>query len=332
MRVSFEIMFNEFKRILLKIGFSNNKARLCARLFSEASLDGVYSHGVNRFPLFIDYIKKGIIKINKEPVRLQKIGSFERWDGQLGPGNLNAHFCMGRATEIAQTNGMGCVALRNTNHWMRGGTYGWQAADANCMALCFTNTMPNMPPWGAVDKKIGNNPLVIAVPREKGHIVLDMAMSQYSYGKLNTYVRNNEQLPLSGGYDTAGNLTCDPEQIMESGRFLPAGYWKGSGLAIILDLLAAILSDGNATHTVEHSGDEYGVSQVFMAWNPGKLTNEYLQQTFLDEILDFVKNSEPAIKGEKIYYPGERTLLTREHNKRHGIPVDKDIWDKILEM
>ncbi|MBN1293124.1 MAG: 3-dehydro-L-gulonate 2-dehydrogenase [Candidatus Latescibacteria bacterium] len=332
MRVSFETMFNEFKRVLINIGFSNNKARLCARLFSESSLDGVYSHGVNRFPLFIDYIKKGIIKIHNDPVRIQKLGIFERWDGQLGPGNLNAYSSMSRAIEIANTNGMGCVALRNTNHWMRGGTYGWQAADANCIALCFTNTMPNMPPWGALDKKVGNNPLVLAIPRAEGHIVLDMAMSQFSYGKLNIYLRNNEQLPLPGGYDTDGNLTCDPSQIKETGRFLPAGYWKGSGLAIILDLFASILSDGNATHMVDHSGDEYGLSQIFMAWNPAKLKSENLKQTFVTEVVNFIRNAEPATQGEKVYYPGERTLKTREHNRQHGIPVEKEIWDKIITM
>ena len=70
-----------------------------------------------------------------------------------------------RAISIAKENGIGCVVLKNTNHWMRGGTYGWQAADAGCIGICFTNTIANMPPWGGKEPKLGNNPLVIAVPR-----------------------------------------------------------------------------------------------------------------------------------------------------------------------
>jgi len=271
MRIPFETMYDEFLRILIKEGFTDKKARLCARIFTESSLDGVYSHGIYRFPLFIDYVKRGIIHIHNEPSRVESFGLFERWDGNLGPGNLNAYHCMGRAVQLAGEYGMSCVALRNTNHWMRGGTYGWQAAEAHCIALCFTNTLPNMPPWGARSNRVGNNPLIIAVPRKEGHIVLDMAMSMFSYGKMETYSKNGELLPLPGGFDSEGNLTNDPDKIIQSGRLLPMGYWKGSGLATMLDLLAAILSDGKATQKLDHSGDEYGVSQVFITWSVEKL-------------------------------------------------------------
>lgn len=79
---------------------------------------------------------------------------------------------------------------------MRGGTYGWQAADAGVIGICWTNTRPNLPPWGASDPRIGNNPLVIAVPRASGHVVLDMAMSQFSYGALSSYRMRGELLPV----------------------------------------------------------------------------------------------------------------------------------------
>jgi len=168
MRIPFETMHREFFRILTELGFTEERARLCARIFAESSLDGIYSHGINRFPMFVDYVRRGIVRVHSTPEPVESFGSFERWDGNLGPGNLNAHQCMSRAISLAGEYGTGIVALRNTNHWMRGGTYGWQAADANCLALCFTNTLPNMPPWGALDKRVGNNPLVMAVPRKRG--------------------------------------------------------------------------------------------------------------------------------------------------------------------
>ena len=126
-------------------------------------------------------------------------GALEQWDGHLGPGPVNATLCMDRAIALSRQNGIGCVALKNTNHWMRAGTYGLQAADTGCIGICWTNTMPLMPPWGSAERKIGNNPLVLAVPRPEGHILLDMAMSQFSGGKLEIYRRRNQPLPLCLG-------------------------------------------------------------------------------------------------------------------------------------
>lgn len=332
MKISFEIMQGEFVRILKKHGFTDERAQLCARLFAEASLDGVYSHGINRFPFFIDYIRRGIVRVGSEPEIIEKFNSFERWDGNLGPGNLNAYHCMNRAIALAGEFGMGCVALKNTNHWMRGGTYGWQAAEANCLAICFTNTLPNMPPWGGLDKKVGNNPLVIAVPRKEGHIVLDMAMSMFSYGKLDMYRKEHKQLPFPGGFDTNGRLSTDPDEIFSSGRLLPIGYWKGSGLAMMLDLLAAILSGGDTTSRLDHSGDEYGVSQVFIVWSIETVHAASVAESITSEVVDFLHTAEPAEEGGEICYPGERTIRNRRDNLKNGIPVHEDVWEKILAL
>ena len=332
MRIPYETMKAEFVRVLKKLGFVEEKALLCAKLFTEASLDGVSSHGLNRFPLLVDYIQRGLVRIHNEPELVGRFGSIERWDGNLGPGNLNAHLCMNHALSLAKEHGMACVALRNTNHWMRGGSYGWQAADANCLAICFTNTLPNMPPWGGIDKKVGNNPLVIAVPRKDGHIVLDMAMSMFSYGKTDSYHKNKQRLPLAGGFDKEGNMTDIPDAIFESGRFLPMGYWKGSGLSIMLDLIAAILSDGDPTPRLEHSGDEYGLSQVFMTWSLDTLKNSAVADTLTREVIDYIHSAVPAKEGESIYYPGERTLKTRVENLEKGIPVIDSVWEKVCGM
>jgi 3-dehydro-L-gulonate 2-dehydrogenase len=332
MRIFFDDMKHEFVRVLITLGFTEERAELCARLFAEASLDGVLSHGINRFPMFVDYIQRGIIHIHNEPELVDSCGSFERWEGRLGPGNLNAHHCMNRAISLADEHGMGCVALRNTNHWMRGGTYGWLAADAGCLAICFTNTLPNMPPWGAVDSKIGNNPLVIAVPHKEGHIVLDMAMSMFSYGKLETYRKDNRQLPLPGGFDSAGNLTENPGDILETGRLLPMGYWKGSGLSVMIDLFAAILTDGEPTARLDHDGDEYGVSQVFITWSVKTLQTTSVVEHITGEVLGYIHSAVPAEDDGTINYPGERTLQIRKENQTHGIPVHESVWRKITAM
>src|SRR6266700_7832907 len=236
-RVPYEEVLDVLCRILVKLEFTLERARLCAQLFADTSRDGVYSHGLDRFPRFVRAIRKGLVDIHATPQLMSSHGSLERWNGNRGSGNLNAWQSMARAIALSHRHGIGCVALANTNHWMRGGSYGWQAAEAGAIALCWTNTLANMPPWGAAEPRLGNNPLVIAVPRAQGHVVLDMAMSQFSVGALISSAARGEPLPVDGGYDPAGNLTRDAGAILESRRLLPIGFWKGSGLSLILDLI-----------------------------------------------------------------------------------------------
>ncbi len=324
------ITFDEVCRTLLNIlgdrGFSSDRAERCARLFAEASRDGVYSHGLNRFPTFIETIRNGNVDVNAHPKLIDSCGALERWDGQSGPGNLNAYISMQRAMILADDHGIGCVGLRNTNHWMRGGSYGWQAADAGFIAICWTNTLPNLPPWGGTKPTVGNNPLVMAVPRDEGHVVLDMAMSQFSFGALASYRKRGEKLPVDGGFDNEGKLTSDPAEILASNRPLPIGYWKGSGLSLVLDMVAALLADGSATYQVPGEVlTETRLSQVFIALKP----TESNREETLNGILSFMKSS---ADDASVRYPGERTLKTRQESLREGIPVDEDIWREILGM
>lgn len=328
--IPFDKLVSTLKLVLLEFGFEERRAELCALLFAKADLDGVRSHGVNRFPLFLEFIEKGYVKPANSPTLLSKIGMFERWDGNLGPGNLNAHFAMDRAISLSKEFGIGCVALAQTNHWMRGGNFAWQAVDAGCIGICFTNTKPNMPNWGGSEPILGNNPLVVGIPRKKSPVVLDMAMSQFAYGKMSLFAKKDLDLPFDGGFDNAGNLTRDPNVILENHLALPMGLWKGAGLSLILDLLVSILSGGNSTHEVDHNGDEYGLSQVFLCFDPVKLELTDWMEQKTDSILDNFKNS-TVFENEAVRFPGEQVLEMRNCNMKNGIPVDQLVWGKILK-
>jgi 3-dehydro-L-gulonate 2-dehydrogenase len=332
-RIPFDEVQATLESVLRKLGFSAQRAQSCARLFAETTCDGVYTHGVNRFPRFVAMIRNGYVDVNAEPVRVAGFGALERWDGQKGPGNLNAHACMERAISLSREHGVGCVALGNTNHWMRGGTYGWQAAEAGVIGICWTNTMPNLPAWGGAEPCLGNNPLVIAVPRAGGHVVLDMAMSQFSYGTLESYKKRGEMLPMDGGFDAAGKLTRDPAAIEQTQRPLPIGYWKGSGLSLMLDMMAAMTSLGKATHQLTtDSLREAGLSQVFVAINPTALGDEARLQQIADDVIASLHQSRPAEEGKNIRYPGERVLQIRAENRKLGLPVEPAVWEEILKM
>ncbi len=332
LRVPYEELQTVLSQILLKLGFAQDRAALCARLFADASRDGVHSHGLNRFPQFVRMIQSGLVDVHAQPQLIAAFGSLERWDGRAGPGNLNAYRCMARAIDLSRAHGIGCVALSNTNHWMRGGNYGWQAADAGVIGICWTNTLPNLPPWGATDPRVGNNPLIIAVPRKGGHVVLDMAVSQFSYGALRSYRLRGEQLPVDGGFDSAGRLTRDPAAIEASTRPLPIGYWKGSGLALLLDMVASLLSAGQATHQINPETErETCLSQVFIAIDPSSLGQTESLENVSDQIIQHFQSPPPS-GGERVRYPGERVLQTRAESMAKGIPVDPSIWAEVQKL
>ena len=334
LRVPYDDLYAALLRAIQHIGLEGDRAALCARLFVETTRDGVYTHGLDRFPRFTDMVANGSIDVNAEPTVVSSFGVLERWNGNLGPGNLNAHIAIHRAIALARRHGMGGVALANTNHWMRGGSYGWIAAEAGLFAMCWTNTLANLPPWGASTPAVGNNPLVIAVPRPSGaHVVLDMAMSQFSYGALSAYAARGQQLPVPGGYDVNGNLTTDPASIETSKRALAIGYWKGSGLSLVLDMLAAMLSGGNATHQIPlDSLRESGLSQVFLTIDPSRLSDPSDLDRIASEILDSLRAATPIDPSRPPRYPGEQTSHLRQENLRLGVPVTPEVWTKLCSL
>src|SRR5215212_12207594 len=108
MRVTLDELRETLRRALLKVGFEQGRAELCARLFAETDRDGVYTHGLNRFPRFLEMIGKGLVDVNASAVCVEAHASLERWDGRSGAGNLNAHEAMARAVELSRQHGVGC--------------------------------------------------------------------------------------------------------------------------------------------------------------------------------------------------------------------------------
>jgi len=313
-----------------QLGLKQDRAAHCAQLFAETTRDGVYTHGLNRFPRFAAMVRNGSIDVNAEPERVASFGGIERWNGHRGLGNLNAYAAMQRAIALARQHGLGAVALANTNHWMRGGTYGWQAADQGLFAICWTNTLANVPAWGSAVPVIGNNPLIIAIPRPPAHVVLDIAMSQFSYGALDSYTRRGVPLPVPGGYDAAGNLTTDSAAIEASQRALPVGYWKGSGLSLVLDMMGAMLSGGLATHQLPLDPlHETGLSQFFLAIDPANLASAAELTHIAEGVIASLHDALPIDPARPLRYPGEQSLRLREENVRLGVPVDPEIWQQI---
>lgn len=206
-------------------------------------------------------------------------------------------------------------------------------ADAGLMGICFTNTCMNLTAWGTLEPSTGNNPITFAIPREKGSLVMDMAVSQYAYGKLEIMAQEGKMLDTPCGYDADGNPTCDPQKICESGRMMPMAMWKGSALSIMLDLCASMLSAGRTSRMIGLPIDgEKGMSQVFIAIHPAAVVDMKAVEAQMEETIAFLHGLPPIEGGRGVHAPGERLDRTRAKNRENGIPVTEETWCKILEL
>ncbi len=330
-QVSFDELRRTIETAFVRVGLSAEQAATCAQVHAETTADGVNSHGLNRVPRFVDYVQRGWVDVHAVPSLVKQIGSIEVYDGNRAAGVLNALFAVERAMALAREQGMGLVALRNTNHWMRGGTYGWKAAEKGYVAIAWTNTESCMPAWGGKNVRLGNNPFVMAAPRAKGPVVLDMAMSQYSYGKLQTTRLKGERLPTAGGFDSAGTLTDEPGPIEQSQRILPMGFWKGSGFAVMLDVLAAVLSEGLPTNGIDtlNVGSCVGCSQIFIVVDPRQLGGAAMADAVADSVVEYVQGSTVAEGYREVDYPGEGAVRRRTRQMRDGVEVDDGVWAEV---
>ncbi|PKM52670.1 MAG: 3-dehydro-L-gulonate 2-dehydrogenase [Firmicutes bacterium HGW-Firmicutes-7] len=334
MKVTFEEMKNEIKRVFMKYGMSEEKAETCARIHTETSCDGIFSHGSNRVARFVDYIQKGWVDVNAEPTLEKEFGAISVYNGNMGPGILNALFAADRGMELADRYGIGMIGLKNTTHWMRGGTYGLYAASKGYISIMWTNTESCMPPWGGKDCKLGNNPFVMAIPGEGDPIELDMAISQYSYGKLQVTRLAGQKLPFPGGFDKDGNITDVPGLIEESMRILPMGYWKGSSFSFMLDILGAVLTDGIGATDIDKIGKGScgGASQVLIIIDPKKIGSEASMFDTLNKANAHLKSSALSENSRGIMAPGEDYIISREEHMKNGIPVDDGVWNEIKAL
>ena len=334
MRIPYDEMRMTVEKAMLRAGVPAEKASVCAEVHTASSADGVESHGLNRVPRFIEYVNTGWIDVNAVPEITASRGAVERIDGHRGIGVTNALFAANRAAELAVIHGIGCVVLTNTTHWMRGGSYVHRIAEQGFMGISWICTENVMPLWGSDEQSIGNNPLCIGIPRDGSPVVLDMAMSQYAYGKLDVYAKAGKETEYPCGFDENGEATCDPAAVLKTRRIMPTGYWKGSGLALALDMAGLMIGNGRPSHEIDAAseGSCAGCSQVFIAYSPDLFGDRKEISRKVEERLEAVNGAHPSEEPRPVQWPGQGTARRRRDNLAHGIPVNEAVWAEVCRL
>ncbi len=328
--ISYDTMQATYAQVLGRFSLGAERTASLAAIFADNTRDGVTTHGIDRFPSLVRKLTAGLIDPVAVPTLTAALGAFEQWDGNNGIGPLNAMAMVERAMRLADEHGVGLTVIRHTNHWMRGATYGYRSAEQGYPCICWTNTIPNLAPWGTTTEVLGNNPIVFAMPGTQRAVVLDMAISQFSYGKLHSTAAAGKQLPAVGGFDRNGQPTTDARAILDGGHVLPIGFYKGSGLALMLDLFASVLSQGASTAFMH--GEEGSICQLFLAIHPGATEAERTERSHMvEQVLDSLKAT-CAAHGEVYHYPGEGSQRSRAKSVSEGISVDEKAWQAVLDL
>jgi len=322
----------ELKRFIHDVfvvaGASATDANIVADGLVWANLRGVDGHGVSRLPRYLKYIESGEIDVKVQPRVVQDRAATFVIDGHHGLGPVAAMQASALAVERAKKAGACYGLIRETTHTGAIGRYAQWIAERNCAAIIMGAGQTLMAYHGARVASLGTSPIAIAVPAGTGPIVLDMATSTISNGKVLQARASVEQLPEGTVLTATGDATTDPRTAE---ILLPLGGPKGSGLSFMFEMLASVLGAAPIQARVlgpekrrRHTSNLAIIAIDIAAFRPfGEFTSD------ADTLAALIKSLPRQAGFDEILLPGERSGRTEAARRRSGIPIPPKLWDDL---
>ena len=335
-RLDHHELLNFTESLLSTGGMPPADARLVAKLLVKADLRGYPGHGVTRVAPYLAWIKDGTINLREGPkiVREGKITAVIEGNHYIG--QAAAHMAMELAIRKAKEHGVGVVTLRRASHSGRLADYMEMAADEGMIAMgavsvgSGTTTL-----YGGMERIIGTHPIAFGIPARNGrHIILDFATASMSMGEIQKRVAKKEAIPDGVMLDGHGSPTNDFKAFRgpPRGVFLPFGGYKGSGIALITEILGGLLSgNGLAKHWWDKGG--HGINGVFLeaiAVEEFQPVDEFLDR--VDELISFVKSRKTAPGFKEILLPGEQGRQSEARQIKEGVEIDQATWTELKQV
>ena len=314
-----------FARSLLAAhGVPDDDAATIAACLVRAELRGVDTHGLCWLPVYLNRVRKGLI--NPRPALDVKRATpvAASLDGQNGFGFVVGIRAMHEAIVMAREFGIGVVSARRSTHYGMAANYAMPAIEAGMMAMIFSNASPAMPPWGGKNVMLGTNPFCMAAPAGKHcPVILDMSPAVAARGKIRRAQRRGEQIPLGYALDSEGRPTTDPTAAL-AGTVQPIGSYKGSGLAMFMDIFGGVISGagfggsvGDQAKTFDRPQD---VGHFFLAMKPNLFVSEDEYRARMDTLIERVHAAPRAEGFDEILLPGEPEDRHEAVRRKTGIP------------
>jgi LDH2 family malate/lactate/ureidoglycolate dehydrogenase len=296
----------------------------------EANLAGHDSHGVLRLPWYANSIRRGTIRADARPSVATRSGATAVVDGGLGWGQPAARLAAQTAIDLAAAAGVGAVTIVNCNHIGRVGDYVATIARAGMIGIALCNASPVVAPYGGYRPVMGTNPFAWAAPRGPGQapLVLDFATSIVAEGKLRVARAKGDALPPGLIVDSTGAPSLDPADFYADGALQTFGLHKGSGMSVMIELLARGLAGVDFSQPEHH-----GHNGAFMlALRIGSFAAEDHFFGAAERLCAQIHMSPPAPGFDAVLLPGEPEEQMHEQRIVEGIPLAQSTWDEIAAL
>lgn len=326
-------------RILRAAGANEDEATCTADHMVDANLASHDSHGVGMLPSYCRSIEAGKLRPGQQPEVVHDSGNIAVWDGHGGFGQVIARDAMKWAIAAARQHGVAVHGLRNAHHIGRVGTYGEMAAAAGLVSVHFVNgigTAPIVAPFNGRQPRYITNPICIAIPgtAKTGPVILDFATSRQAVGKIRVAYNTRKQVADGVLLTHDGKHTTDPSVIFSEprGMLLPFGEHKGSGLALVCDLLCGAIM-GMGTLRSEAPAIRGGVYNGMLSFvlDPGRLSSRDFMEAEIDGLIAWAKSSARLDPEVPVLVAGDPERIARARRLAEGIPIDDTTWGEIRD-
>lgn len=326
MRFSVQRLERFIVSVLQVQGFPEDDAQTCAIRMIEADLRGMHGHGLFRLPAYCRRIREG--GYNKHPnIQIQRETPVSALlNGDNGLGQVVVTIAAELAIEKALQNGMAWVGTRQSNHAGAGGVYAALSLKYDLISMYMAVGNANhLPPWGGIDQLLSTNPIAFAIPTDQEPpIVLDIATTEASYGKVKVEAQKGKRLPVGWMVDRKGRSLTDPAKI-EEGFLLPIGGYKGYGLALVIGCLAGVLNAAAFGRVVIDFNKDFQTptnsGQIYFAMKPDLFRDLNDFKAEMDLRIREIRNSTPMEGAGPVRIPGEMALAREKEMRATGIPI-----------
>jgi LDH2 family malate/lactate/ureidoglycolate dehydrogenase len=332
MREGAERIRKTLQAVLVAHGVPERPARIQTDLLLEAQMRGYASHGLLRLPRIVERIVNGVSSPTATGAHEWVSDSFLRVDGERGLGPVVAASALDALKECARRSGIAIAAIRNSNHIGMLAWYGDSVARDGLILIAATTSEALVHPWGGRRALIGTNPLCIAVPATPEPLVLDMATSLVSMGKIHDHANRGVPIPEGWALDAEGNPTTDASAA-KAGAIAPFGGPKGYALGLALELLVTSLSGsavGTNVHGTLDSNSVCNKGDLFIVISPPRSASTAAAiHAYLDEIR---ASGSSGANQQHVSVPGDRSREARARSIATGVEVDDALWQQILTL
>jgi len=317
--------------ILEGAGVPTHKAKVAAACLVASNLRGVDSHGIQLLPFYVDQLLAGEMDPVTDGRVLSESGGTMHFDGQNGIGQWVAETCTGHAVRLARENGIGIVVAKESNHFGAAAWWAQKMRDAGQIGIVMCNASPIVPPWQGREGRVGTNPICVALP---GPWLLDMATTTVAAGKIfKAFLNHQPEIPAGWAFDSEGVPTTNTEKAYK-GMLMPLGGYKGSGLAMMVEILCAVLSGGAmATEVggIRFRGRTVRVNQMYLAIDIARFMPVEEFQARVEKLVGMMKTTQPAPGYDEVLVAGDPEWRFEAERRAHGIPIAQGNWDLLLK-